>query len=70
MYTPGHEAFTAMRARGAKVMDIAIILVAAVNTVMPQTKEAISHAQAAGVPMIFAVNKIDKDGANPQKIYE
>jgi translation initiation factor IF-2 len=68
--TPGHEAFTAMRARGAKVTDISIIVVAADDAVMPQTKEAISHSQAANVPMIFAVNKIDKDGANPQKIYE
>ena len=68
--TPGHEAFTAMRARGAKVTDLAIIVVAADDAVMPQTKEAISHAQAAGVPMIFAINKIDKDGANSQKIYE
>jgi translation initiation factor IF-2 len=68
--TPGHEAFTAMRARGAKVTDIAVIVVAADDAVMPQTKEAISHSQAASVPMIFAINKIDKDGANPQKIYE
>lgn len=68
--TPGHEAFTAMRARGAQVTDIAIILVAADDDVMPQTKEAISHAQAAGVPMIFAINKIDKPGANPEKIRE
>jgi len=68
--TPGHEAFTAMRARGAKVTDIAVIVIAADDAVMPQTREAISHAQAAGVPMIFAINKIDKDGANPTKIYE
>ena len=67
---PGHEAFTAMRARGAKVTDIAVIVIAADDAVMPQTREAISHAQAAGVPMIFAINKIDKDGANSQKIYE
>jgi translation initiation factor IF-2 len=68
--TPGHEAFTAMRARGAKITDIAVIVVAADDAVMPQTKEAISHAQAANVPMIFAINKIDKDGANPDKIKE
>ncbi|RYY63796.1 MAG: translation initiation factor IF-2, partial [Chitinophagaceae bacterium] len=68
--TPGHEAFTAMRARGAKVTDIAVIVIAADDAIMPQTREAISHAQAAGVPMIFAINKIDKDGANPTKIYE
>ncbi len=66
--TPGHEAFTAMRARGAKITDIAIIIIAADDQVMPQTKEAISHAQAAGVPMIFAINKIDKPGADPEKI--
>ena len=68
--TPGHEAFTAMRARGAKVTDIAVIVIAADDAIMPQTREAISHAQAANVPMIFAINKIDKEGANPQKIYE
>ncbi len=68
--TPGHEAFTAMRARGAQVTDVAIIIVAADDDVMPQTKEAIAHAQAANVPMIFAINKIDKEGANPDKIRE
>ena len=68
--TPGHEAFTAMRARGAKVTDIAIIIVAADDNVMPQTREAINHAQAAGVPIVFAINKIDKPGANPDKIKE
>ncbi len=68
--TPGHEAFTAMRARGAKVTDIAIIIIAADDAVMPQTIEAINHAQAAGVPMIFAINKCDKPGANPDKIRE
>ena len=68
--TPGHEAFTAMRARGAKVTDIAIIIVAADDDVMPQTKEAINHAAAAGVPMVFAINKIDKPAANPDRIRE
>ena len=68
--TPGHEAFTAMRARGAQVTDIAIIIVAADDSVMPTTKEAIAHAQAANVPMVFAINKIDKPGANPEKIRE
>ena len=68
--TPGHEAFTAMRARGAKMTDIAIIIIAADDAIMPQTIEAINHAQAAGVPMIFAINKIDKPGANPDKIRE
>ncbi len=68
--TPGHEAFTAMRARGAQVTDIAIIIVAADDAIMPQTKEAIAHAQAANVPMVFAINKIDKPGANPDKIRE
>ena len=68
--TPGHEAFTAMRARGAQVTDIAIIVIAADDSIMPQTKEAISHAQAAGVPIIFAINKVDKQTANPDKIKE
>ncbi len=68
--TPGHEAFTAMRARGAKMTDVAIIIIAADDCVMPQTVEAINHAQAAGVPMVFAINKIDKPGANPEKIRE
>jgi translation initiation factor IF-2 len=68
--TPGHEAFTAMRARGAKITDIAVIVIAADDSVMPQTREAISHSQAAGVPMIFAFNKIDRDGANADKIRE
>ncbi len=68
--TPGHEAFTAMRARGAKMTDLAIIIIAADDAIMPQTVEAINHAQAAGVPMIFAINKIDKPGANPDKIKE
>ena len=68
--TPGHEAFTAMRARGAQITDIAIIIVAADDDIMPQTKEAINHATAAGVPIVFAINKIDKPGANPEKIKE
>lgn len=68
--TPGHEAFTAMRARGAKVTDIAIIIIAADDDIMPQTKEAISHSQAAGVPMVFAINKVDKPNARPEKIKE
>jgi len=68
--TPGHEAFTAMRARGAKITDIVIIVVAADDSVMPQTKEAISHSLAAGVPIIFAINKIDREGANPERIKE
>jgi translation initiation factor IF-2 len=68
--TPGHEAFTSMRARGAKVTDLVIVVIAADDSVMPQTREAISHAQAAGVPIVFALNKIDKAGANPEKIRE
>ncbi len=68
--TPGHEAFTAMRARGSKITDIAVIVIAADDSIMPQTKESINHAQAAGVPIIFAINKIDKPGANPDKIKE
>ena len=68
--TPGHEAFTAMRARGAQITDIVIVVIAADDNIMPQTKEAISHAQAGGVPIIFAINKIDKDGANPDKVKE
>ncbi|KEO73017.1 translation initiation factor IF-2 [Anditalea andensis] len=68
--TPGHEAFTAMRARGAKITDVAIIVIAADDSIMPQTKEAINHAQVAGVPMIFAINKVDRPNANPEKIKE
>ena len=68
--TPGHEAFTAMRARGAQITDIVIIVIAADDNIMPQTKEAISHAQAGGVPIIFAINKIDKEGSNPDKVKE
>ena len=68
--TPGHEAFTAMRARGAQVTDIAIIIIAADDDIMPQTKEAINHAMAAGVPIVFAINKVDKPAANPDKVKE
>jgi translation initiation factor IF-2 len=68
--TPGHEAFTAMRARGAKVTDVVIIVIAADDSVMPQTKEAINHAMVAGVPIIFAFSKVDKDGANTDKVRE
>ena len=68
--TPGHEAFTAMRARGAKITDVAIIVIAADDSVMPQTKEAINHAQVAGVPIVIAINKIDRPNANPEKIKE
>src|SRR5690606_24811602 len=68
--TPGHEAFTAMRARGAQVTDIVIIVIAADDSVMPQTVEAINHAAAAGVPIVFAINKVDKENANPDKIRE
>ena len=68
--TPGHEAFTAMRSRGTQVTDLVIIVIAADDAIMPQTKEAISHAQAAGVPIIFAINKIDRSVSNPEKIKE
>ena len=68
--TPGHEAFTSMRARGAQLTDIAVIVIAADDDIMPQTKEAISHAQAASVPIVFAINKVDKETANPDKIKE